>query len=93
MAVAIVIDEGAAGVPTLQAGSGSRSHSRFDGYIGEGAIAVIAPERAIAPITDKEIFVAIVVIVAGADALAPAGLAPTPALAVTSVKVPSRLFL
>lgn len=73
MAVAIVVDEGATGIPALETSRGSCRYARFIGYIRECAIAVITPKRAIAPITDEEIFMPVVVIVAGAHALAPTG--------------------
>ena len=52
---------------------GARGDARFCRDVGERAIAVVAIERAIAPIADEEIFVAVVIVIAGAHALAPAG--------------------
>ncbi len=93
MAVFVVIEKSAAGVPALQASGGARGDAGFFSDIGERAVAVVAIERAIAPISDEKIDVAVVVVVARANALGPNPCAPSLLLAVTSVNVPSRLFL
>jgi hypothetical protein len=92
VAVAVVVDEGAAGVPAnLRAGL---DQAGLLGDVGEGAVAVVAIERVLAVVGDEEIVVAVVVVVADAAGLAPAGLVlQARAPIVTSVKVPSRLFL
>jgi len=88
LAVAVVVNESAAGIPALAA-SGDAGFFR---YFGEGAVAVVVVEAVFAKVADEEIVEAVVVVVADAAALPPAGGA-TPAASVTSVKVPSRLFL
>ena len=71
VAVAIVIDKSAAGVPaSFRAGL---NQSRLFGYIGERAVAVIAIERVLAVVSDEEIVVAVVVVIADAAGLAPTG--------------------
>ncbi len=69
MAVAIVVDEGAAVAPGL---AGARD-AGFFAYVGEGAVAVVVIEHIFSVIGDVEIFAAVVVVIADADALAPAG--------------------
>ena len=68
VAIAIVIEESAAGVPTQlrlkQPGLGGR--------VGEGPIAVVVKERVLAVVADEEVVVAIVVVVAHAASLSPA---------------------
>ena len=88
MAVAVVIDERAAGAPArafMQQAGGF-------GDIGESAIAVVAIEDVLAPIRDEEIFEAVVVVIAYGDAGGPAG-SDEPGLSGDIGKVPSRLFL
>ena len=63
------------------------------GDVGEGAVAVVAIEGVLAVVGDEEVVVAVVVVVADAAGLAPTGAASRPEPLVTSVKVPSRLFL
>ena len=83
MAVAIVVDEGASGAPGL-AGAGDAG---LLGHFGENSVLVVI-ETILAVVGDVKIFPSVVVVVAHADALAPTG-AVRPALAVTSVNVPS----
>ena len=70
-AVAVVVEKGAAGAEAVawleQAG--------LRGDIGEGAVAVVAVEAVLAVVGDEEVFEAIVVVVADADADGPAGVA------------------
>ena len=73
MAVAIVIEKGAPGVPSFQARRGSRAHAGFDCHIRECAVTVISPESAITPIADEQVFMTVVVVIAGANALPPTG--------------------
>ena len=68
-AVAIVIDESATCGP-------AGSHARDSGLladVGEGAVAVVVVEHVLAVVGDEQIVVAVVVVVADADALSPAG--------------------
>ncbi len=51
MAVAVVIEKGAAGVPAFQAGRGAGGDAGFFRDIGERAVAIVVIERAIAPIS------------------------------------------
>ena len=69
MAVAVVIDEGAASAPGF-AGAGDAG---FFADVGERAVAVVVVEDVFSVVGDVEIFAAVVVVVADADALAPAG--------------------
>src|SRR5260370_41688058 len=67
MAVAVVVEEGAAGVP-----AGLRlQQTGLLGDVGEGAIAVVAVEDVLAVVADKEIVPAIIVVIADAAALSP----------------------
>ena len=68
VAVAIVIGEGAAGIP---ARNFLKQTSRL-GDIGEGAVSIIAVEHVLAPIGDEQVFEAIVVVVAYAHRRRPA---------------------
>src|SRR5882724_1684748 len=70
MAVTVVVEEGAAGIPAREL-TASGSDARMFGNVGEGAVAVVAEERAVAPIRDEKIVMAIVVVVADAAALPP----------------------
>ena len=69
-AVAIVIDESAACVPAF-AVSG---HAGLFADVSKSAVAIIVIENAFAEVSDEEIVPAIVVVVADANALAPAGM-------------------
>ncbi len=73
MAVLVVIDESAAGVPAALPIAGIRGDAGFSGEIGELAVAVVVPQSAVAPIGNKQVVPAVVVVVSRADALAPAG--------------------
>ncbi len=77
MAVAVVIDEGAAGVPALQTAGGAGGDAGFAGDIGKGAVAIVVIESAVAPVGDEEIVMAVIVVIADAYALSPAGAAQT----------------
>ena len=68
-AVAVVVDEGAACAPLL-AGA---SDSGLLGYLFEGAVALVVEEAIFAVAGDVEVVEAVVVVVADADSLAPAG--------------------
>jgi len=68
LAVAIVIDECAAGIPALATGG----DAGFFADVGESAVAIVVIENIFAEVGDEEIFEAIVVVVADADTLAPA---------------------
>src|SRR5580692_4430764 len=69
MAVAVVVDERAAVAPSF-----SRAcDASFFAYVGEGAVAVVVVENIFSVVGDIEIFTAVVVVIADADALAPAG--------------------
>ena len=68
-AVAVVVHESAAGVPAL-AVSGDAG---LFADVGEGAVAVVVVENVLAEVGDEQVFEAVVVVVADADALSPAG--------------------
>ncbi len=68
-AVAVVVDESAAGAPLLT-GAGD---SGLFGYLFEGAVALVVEEAVLAVAGDVEIVEAVVVVVADAGSLAPAG--------------------
>ena len=70
VAVLVVVEKGAAGVP---AQSWFCGQAGLRGDVGEGAVAVVAVEDVLAVVADEEIVPAIVVVVADAAALAPAG--------------------
>ena len=93
MAVLVIIHERAAGVPALLAVAGIGGDARLFGDIGELAVAVVVPQDAIAPIGDEEVVVTVVIVVARRNSLGPSRYAPRRLSAVTSVNVPSRLFL
>ena len=69
LAVAIVVDEGAAGAPLL-AGAGDPG---FAGYLAKRAVALVVEEAVEAVSGDVDVVVSIVVVVADAGALSPAG--------------------
>jgi hypothetical protein len=85
--VAIEIQEGGASIP---ARARQRETARTR-RIAEGAVAIVVIQHLMTVVRDEEIDVAVVVIVADADALSHP-LPPTPAFEVTSVKVPSPLL-
>src|SRR5580704_800461 len=71
MAVLVVVDPGAAGVPArFWAGL---EEARALGDVGEGAIAVVVVENVLAVVGDEEIVVAVVVVVTDAAGLSPTG--------------------
>jgi len=70
MSVAVVVDKGAAGVPT-RAISGDAG---FFADVREGAIAVVVVQHVFAEVRNEEIVEAVVVVVADAGSLAPAGM-------------------
>ncbi len=49
------------------------SEAGFFGDVGEGAVAIIVQEHVVSPESDEEIGEAVVIVIAGADALAPSG--------------------
>src|SRR5258708_19319152 len=67
-AVAIVVDEGAPGIPALAIAG----DAGFFAHVGKGAVAVVVVENILAKISDEEIFEAVIVVIANADALSPA---------------------
>ena len=67
-AVAVVVDESTAGVPTLAIGR----DASFFANVGERSIAVVVVEDIFAEIGNEEIFVAIIVVIANATTLSPA---------------------
>src|ERR1700680_4059959 len=69
MAVAVIIDEGAAVAP----GFAGASDAGFFTDVGESAVAIVVVEDIFSVIGDVEIFPAIVVVIADANALAPPG--------------------
>ena len=71
MAVFVVVDPGAAGVPA-RFGAGLEEAGAF-GDVGEGAVAIVVIENVLAVVGDEEIVVAVVVVVADAAGLSPAG--------------------
>ena len=68
-AVAVVVDPGAARAPMrpILADAG------FLGHIGERAVPVVVVQHVLAPVGDEQVFEAVVVVVADADAVGPAG--------------------
>src|SRR5277367_3099384 len=70
MAVAVVVDECAAGVPACL-GPGLDESGRL-GDVGKGTVTVVLIKRVLAVVGHKEIIVAIVVVVAHTTGLAPA---------------------
>src|SRR5258708_1559985 len=68
VAIAIVVDKSAAGVPAL-AGAGDAC---FFGDVGEGGVAVVVVENIFAEVGDEKIVETVVVVIADADALSPA---------------------
>ena len=88
VAVPVVVEKCAAGVPARV----RLKKACLLGHVGEGAVAVVAEEGVLAVVADEEIVPAIVVVVAYAEAW-PQPQRASPAFTVTSVKVPSRLFL
>ena len=71
LAVAIVVNEGAAGAPArFLAGD-----ARLFADVGEGAVAVVVVENVLAVVGDEQVVEAVVVVVADADALSPAAVA------------------
>src|SRR5229473_3114309 len=70
VAVAIVVDESAAGVPALA----SARDARFFADIGEGVVAIVVVEDIFSEVGDEEIVEAVVIVVADADSLSPAGM-------------------
>ncbi len=69
LAVAVVVDEGAAGAPLI-AGAGDAG---LLGNFFEGAVSLIVEEAAFAVAGDVEVVEAVIVVVADASSLAPAG--------------------
>ncbi len=69
LAVAVVVHKCAAGVPALAIAG----DAGLLAHIGERAVAVVVVENILAEVGDEQIFEAVVVVVADADALSPAG--------------------
>src|SRR5260370_2097123 len=70
LAVAIVIDEGTAGIPALAFGG----NAGFGGDIGERAVAIVVVEDVFAEVGNEEIVEAVVLVLADAHGLSPAGM-------------------
>jgi hypothetical protein len=70
LAVAIVIDKGTAGIPALTVGG----NAGLGGNIGERAVVIVVVEDVFAEVGNEEIVEAVVVVVADADGLSPAGM-------------------
>src|SRR5260370_9201059 len=68
MAIAVIVDECATCVPALAV----PSHTGLFRHIREGAVAVVVVQHVLPEIRHKEIFVAVVIVIPDADALAPA---------------------
>src|SRR5690242_13131371 len=68
MAIAVIVNESAAGAPALAVSA----HTRLVGYIGKRAIAIVVVESVLAEVSDEQVFVAVVVVIANAHALSPA---------------------
>src|SRR3954468_16630268 len=88
MSVAIVIEKRAAGAPprALVQQSGFLRHVR------KRPVAVVPVKNVLSPIGDEQVVEPVVIVIADRDEDAQPERV-RPALAVTSVKVPSRLFL
>ena len=86
--VAVVINPGAAGAPA----NAVFPQSCLLGYILKSAVAVVMPQDIVTPVAAEQVIPAVIVVVPDANAGSPSG-APRPDFAVTSVNVPSRLFL
>src|SRR5438094_8392031 len=69
LAVAVVIYEGAASVPALAVAA----NAGFVGHIRKRAIAVVVIKNVLAKVACEEILKAVIVVIANADALSPAG--------------------
>src|SRR5580704_2414120 len=69
MAVAVVVHEGAAVAPGL---AGATDACLF-AYVRESAVAVVVIEDVFSVVRDVEIFIAVIVVIADANALAPSG--------------------
>ncbi len=69
MAVAVVIDEAAAGAP-LRPG---HEEAGFAGDVGEGAVAVVAEQYVPVVVSEEDVFEAVVIVVGDGDARNPAG--------------------
>src|SRR5208283_1203460 len=68
VAVAVVVEKGATGAPTE-----GTSETAYCGLVPKRPVTLVVPQRVVAPGGDEEIDVAVVVDIAGADALAPVG--------------------
>src|SRR5207237_10455373 len=68
-AVTIVVGESAASVPALAVSA----HARFVSYIRERAIPIVVIKNVLAKVACEEILKAVIVVIANADALSPAG--------------------
>src|SRR5436305_1367785 len=71
MTVAVVIEKGTSGIPSLPARY-TRRHTRLTCHVRECAIAIVVIQRAVAPIGYEQIVPPIIVVVAYTAALAPA---------------------
>src|SRR5215510_185912 len=71
--VFIVVEESATCVPALFAGASIGGDAGLFRDVGERAVAVVAPQRAIAPVGDKQVIPSVVVVISRADALTPTG--------------------
>ena len=69
LAIAVVVHEGAAGIPALAIAG----DAGFFADVRKSAVAVVVKENVFAEVSDEQVFEAVVVVVANADALSPTG--------------------
>src|SRR5580704_2005779 len=72
VAVLVVVDKRAAGIPAALAVARIRRNPGLLGGIGEGSVAIVVPQGAITPVGDVQVVETIIIVVARANALAPA---------------------
>src|SRR5262249_23824194 len=75
--VFIVIEKSAAGVPAPFAVTGIGGDAGLLRDVGERAVAVGAPQRAIAPVGDQQVIPAVIVVISRAYAVPPTGVRDT----------------
>src|SRR5581483_3226945 len=71
--VPVIVEESAAGVPPPFAVARIGGDAGLLRHVGESAVAVVVPQHAVTPVSDEQVVPAVVVEVAGADALPPTG--------------------
>ena len=84
-AVAVIVEEGAAGVVA----HAILNEARFARHIAKAFAAFVAIEHVLAPVSDEEIGIAVVVVIARADALRPAGASNSHLLGDVAVAAPA----